>query len=67
MIAVLNFFTIGRLSRGGIATLIAATMIGEIGDDRTRFPSVAALLAEAGLAPMTLEGPPHHRRLNVDP
>lgn len=37
----------------GIATIIAATMIGEIGDDRTRFPSAAALLAEAGLAPVT--------------
>ncbi len=37
----------------GIATIIAASMIGEIGDDRSRFPTVATLLAEAGLAPVT--------------
>ena len=35
------------------APVIAATMIAEIGDDRARFPSAAALLAEAGLAPVT--------------
>lgn len=37
----------------GIATTIAATMIGEMGDDRARFPTATALLAEAGLAPVT--------------
>lgn len=37
----------------GIATIIAATMIGEMGDDRARFPTAAALLAEAALAPVT--------------
>ena len=37
----------------GIGTVIAATMIAEIGDDRTRFPCAATLLAEAGLAPVT--------------
>ncbi len=37
----------------GIATIIAATMIGEMGDDRPRFPTVATLLAEAGLASVT--------------
>ncbi|WP_281287568.1 IS110 family transposase [Rudaeicoccus suwonensis] len=37
----------------GIATVIAATMIGEMGDDRARFPTAATLLAEAGLAPVT--------------
>jgi transposase len=37
----------------GIGPVIAATLIGEMGDDRTRFPSAAALLAESGLAPVT--------------
>ncbi len=37
----------------GIGSVIAGTMIGEMGDDRARFPAAAALLAEAGLAPVT--------------
>lgn len=37
----------------GIATVIAATMIAEMGDDRSRFPGAGALLAESGLAPVT--------------
>ena len=38
----------------GIGTVIAATMIGEMGDDRARFPSTQALLAEAGLPAFSL-------------
>jgi transposase len=34
----------------GIGPLVAATLISEMGDDRTRFPSPDVLLAEAGLA-----------------
>jgi transposase len=37
----------------GIGSMIAATMISETGEDRTRFPHVGGLLAEAGLAPVT--------------
>lgn len=37
----------------GIGPVVAATLISELGDDRTRFPSPDALLAEAGLAPIT--------------
>ncbi|WP_285902983.1 IS110 family transposase [Frankia sp. AiPs1] len=37
----------------GLGPVTAATLIGEMGDDRARFPSAAALLAEAGLAPVT--------------
>jgi transposase len=32
----------------------ASALLAEIGEDRTRFPTVDALLAEAGLAPVTL-------------
>lgn len=41
------------LSFPGIGPTVAATLISEMGDDRTRFPTAAALLAEAGLAPVT--------------
>ena len=37
----------------GIASVIAGVMIGEMGDDRARFPAPGALLAESGLAPVT--------------
>jgi len=37
----------------GIGPVVAATLISEMGDDRTRFPSPDVLLAEAGLAPVT--------------
>lgn len=37
----------------GIASVIAGVMIGELGDDRARFPAPGALLAESGLAPVT--------------
>jgi Transposase IS116/IS110/IS902 family len=37
----------------GIGTVIAGTMIAEMGDDRARFPAPGALLAESGLAPVT--------------
>jgi transposase len=37
----------------GVGPVVAATLISEMGDDRTRFPSPDALLAEAGLAPVT--------------
>lgn len=37
----------------GIGPVICATLISEMGEDRGRFPSAAALLAEAGLAPVT--------------
>ena len=33
--------------------VIAANLLAEIGEDRDRFPTSAALLAEAGLAPVT--------------
>lgn len=41
------------MSFPGIGPVIAATFIGEMGDDRARYPSAAALLAETGLAPVT--------------
>lgn len=41
------------LSFTGIGTVIATTLIAEMGEDRERFPSPGALLAEAGLAPVT--------------
>ena len=41
------------LSFPGIGPIIAATFIGEMDDDRARYPSAAALLAETGLAPVT--------------
>ncbi len=37
----------------GVATLTAAVLLAEIGEDRGRFPEPAMLLAEAGLAPVT--------------
>jgi transposase len=37
----------------GIGPVVAAILISELGDDRTRFPSPDALMAEAGLAPIT--------------
>lgn len=37
----------------GIGPVIAATLISEMGEDRNRFPAPGALLAEAGLAPVT--------------
>lgn len=37
----------------GIGSVIAATLISEMGEDRARFPTPGALLAEAGLAPVT--------------
>lgn len=37
----------------GIGPVVAATLISEMGEDRARFPSAAALLAETGLAPVT--------------
>jgi transposase len=37
----------------GIATIIATTMLAEIGEERARFPAPAVLLAEAGAAPVT--------------
>ncbi len=37
----------------GIGPVVAATLIAEMGEDRQRFPAPAALLAEAGLAPVT--------------
>src|SRR5215467_5807195 len=36
-----------------IGPMVAATLISEMGEDRTRFPAVGALLAETGLAPVT--------------
>jgi transposase len=41
------------LSFTGIGTVIAAALIAEMGEDRDRFPTPGALLAEAGLAPVT--------------
>lgn len=37
----------------GAGSVIAANLLAEIGEDRDRFPTAAALLAEAGLAPVT--------------
>ncbi len=33
--------------------MLTATLLAEIGEDRTRFPAAGVLLAEAGLAPVT--------------
>jgi transposase len=41
------------LSFTGIGPVVAAALIAEMGDDRTRFPSPETLLAETGLAPVT--------------
>jgi transposase len=37
----------------GVGPVVAATLISEIGEDRHRFPAPGALLAEAGLSPIT--------------
>lgn len=37
----------------GAGPVVAANLLAEIGEDRNRFPTPAALLAEAGLAPVT--------------
>lgn len=37
----------------GVATILAATLLAEIGEDRARYPAPEVLLAEAGLAPVT--------------
>lgn len=37
----------------GVGPIVAATLISEIGEDRSRFPAPGALLAETGLAPVT--------------
>ncbi|MBA3779982.1 MAG: IS110 family transposase [Chloroflexi bacterium] len=37
----------------GTGLVTTATLLAEIGEDRTRFPSAGSLLAEAGLAPVT--------------
>jgi transposase len=41
------------LSFTGIGPVVAATLIAEMGEDRSRFPTVEVLLAETGLAPVT--------------
>ena len=38
----------------GAGPVISAGLLAEIGEDRDRFPSPAVLMAEAGLAPVTL-------------
>ena len=37
----------------GVGPVVAATLISEMGEDRHRFPAPGALLAEAGLSPVT--------------
>lgn len=37
----------------GTGLITTATLLAEIGEDRSRFPSAGSLLAEAGLAPVT--------------
>jgi transposase len=49
------------LSFPGVATLTAAMLLAEIGEDRDRFPEPAMLLAEAGLAPVTRRSGASHR------
>ena len=41
------------LSFPGMGELTAATLLAEMGEDRSRFPSAGALLAETGTAPVT--------------
>jgi transposase len=41
------------LSFPGIADVIAATLLAEIGEDRRRYPTAGVLASEAGLAPVT--------------
>ncbi len=38
----------------GAGPVVSSSLLAEIGEDRLRFPTVAVLLAEAGLAPVTL-------------
>jgi transposase len=37
----------------GVGPVLTAVLLAEIGEDRTRFPTAAVLLAESGLAPVT--------------
>lgn len=37
----------------GTGPITTATLVAEVGEDRSRFPSAGSLLAEAGLAPVT--------------
>jgi transposase len=37
----------------GVGPVLTAVLLAEIGEDRTRYPSVQTLLAESGLAPVT--------------
>jgi transposase len=41
------------LSFPGMGQVTAATMLAEMGEDRSRFPTAATLLAETGTAPVT--------------
>jgi transposase len=41
------------LSFPGMGEITAATLLAEMGEDRQRFPTAAALLAETGTAPVT--------------
>jgi transposase len=41
------------LSFPGIATVLGASVLAELGEDRARYPQPSVLLAEAGLAPVT--------------
>jgi transposase len=45
----------------GVGPVTAAGLLAEIGEDRDRFPSADALLAEAGLAPVTRRSGQSHR------
>ncbi len=40
-------------SASPVSDIVAGVLLAELGEDRTRFPTVAALLAETGLAPVT--------------
>jgi transposase len=44
-----------------VASVLAANLLAEIGEDRGRFPEAAALLAEVGLAPVTRQSCKMHR------
>lgn len=37
----------------GVGPVLASVLLAEIGEDRSRYPTAAVLLAEAGLAPVT--------------
>lgn len=37
----------------GVGPVLSAVLLAELGEDRTRFPTAAILLSEAGLAPVT--------------